>query len=103
MRLVPGWEGRRSPYPPPHPAYHGPLRGANIGFHERRVRCAARTSAAPDPRVADVPSSPRPRAPGRGANYLALDRFPNSRSVARMKIGRYRHYKGKEYEVLRVV
>src|SRR3954452_9214110 len=37
------------------PACYGPLRGANIGFHERRSLSAARPL-----RVADVPVSPRP-------------------------------------------
>src|SRR4051812_36981823 len=53
-------------------AHHGPLRGANIGFHKRRSLSAARPlrvheqrslSAARPLRVADIPVSPQPPAP----------------------------------------
>jgi hypothetical protein len=59
--------------------YPQPLRGATIGF-------------------ADI----IPRARGRGALDAASGKL-KCRESTRMKLGRYRHYKGKEYEVLRVV
>jgi hypothetical protein len=75
----------------PRPAYHGPLRGANIGIHERWGRCAARASAAP--------TSPRPPSPlsaserGLGVEVLWLREQPEDVEVdrgGRLPNGRWR-------------